>query len=730
MSESVPDLARKCRGREFLSGFFEGWIEHEHRDIDLGQSDQALIERTLELLEDGQDLLVVNPFSYPLLPALVCASYMLATDHRVSTVDSTSEGEPLLLFPKEGYIGDLEGFTYRDTVSGGGLIDKTNVGSPGDFDGGHLVNRVTDERVLTSESSGWPIGLLFVDLRKDIWKGHIAEFEEFANRHQIRSVLFYTDGWDYAANAVTDMVDDELEVTRTTIAQATTDTLGTNPSRARREEYILTAGVDVTITTVDPGELEDRFDEMYEVRKQLEDALPDLHAVREVHNLLTELPVEPSVYDEQVRGNFYYNSTQGLIESLQQFREQASEVNAGLIDKYWRIAADIREELERDNPKHNVLAERLQEAVASNRQTVFVARNKMRRDAISQSVFLDDMELNDKVEIRSKNEVDPAPETKHVFVELPGYHHALYEFPPSTEIEYLVYPFFADVVRREVEASRADPADVATDAPEHPVTISTDGEIGRPERVDFDPREIENDISHSLSVEDAESGGGDGDSRTRTGAESGTDELRIHFGDGSSQAVAQGSMMTILESEAETVRRKRARNLVPGDSVVILGNAATDLYETITEQEHQKESIRQRELLIERWREILEEGLEDRFTTGTLLKEMQDRGSETQSEATVQSWADGGTLGPRDPKDVRLVLEIVRPGSEGAAEEIVEAMKYVRTLHRRIGRRVKRLVEAEIDPTREASFESGIGSRLDNIEDKIQVKNVTDTEAV
>lgn len=732
MADSIPSLADDCLDREFLSGFFNGWIEHENDDVDLGQTDQALIEKTLSHLEDGQDLLLINPFSYSLVPALISAAYTFAADTRTDAESVGSTNYPLLLFPKRGYIGDIDSFTYRDTVSGGSVVEKQNVGDPADIEPGNTVYRVTDESILQSSGQPPEIGLLFVDLRKDLWQSNVVEFEDFARRNDVRSVLYYADDRNFATENAADMVDEELEVTRETIAEATTNTLGDTPSRARREEYILSRGVDVSITSIDPGELGDRFDELYESRTKIQDVAPDLYAVPEINNLLTELAVKPSLYDEQVQGNFYYNSTIRLIEGIEEYMSKVDETVASRLNEYWRLADELRAELEDQNPKERILKKRVQEASETDEETIFVARNRMHRDAIERALFLDDIDLGANTELVTKSEVEPIPDAKHVFVNLPGQNHPLYAFPPSTEVEFLTYPFLSGVVRRELYGNEPDPDDLETDtSTDTSVSITNDEEVGRPDTVEFSPAEIETDVARSLT-----SHGGSGtkdSSEVSSQSENEVEEgarVRIEFGDGSSRETSSQSMVTILDSDAETVRRRRAEDIVPSDKVVILGDATTDLYETITQERHEQESIQQREMLIERWREILNDGLEADYSPRSLLTEMQDQGSELQSAQTIESWADGGTLGPRHEEDVGLVLKIIRPGSESAAEEIHDAMRYIRTLHRRIGRRVHRIVEAELDPTREARFESGIGNQFNNIEDKIAVKNVSDVRTI
>lgn len=728
MGDPIPRLADRCESRGFLAGFFEGWIEHNDRVVDMGQTDKALIEKTLDLLESEQDLLVINPFSYSLVPALIAASYTFVADTRTVSGDVRSTGNPLLLFPKQGYIGDIESFSYSDIVSGESIIDKDNISDLADFKGGNRVYRVTDESVLGSSEKDMEIGLMFVDLRKDLWQNNVAEFESFTRRNQITTVVYYSDERNFATANVAETVDEELEVSRSTIAETETESLGENPSRARTEEYIVNQGVDISITSVDPGDLEEMFDDLYEARQGLQKAAPDLYAVPEINNLLVELAVEPSVYDEQVRENFYYSSTSRLIEGLQEARNKTEETVTGRLDEYWRLADDLRAELEKQNPKKRVLKARVEDATETAETTVFVARNQMHRDAIERGLFLDDVDIGDTVKLVTKAEVDPRPDTKHVFVNLLGFNHPLYEFPPSTDVEFLVYPFLKNVVENELTSDGADTDGDDSGATSEVVHVEDSEEIGRPDTVEFSRSEIEVDVAQSLAT--TETTDGDSHSERRGSEGSAIENIEIQFSDGSTQETTPRSMMTILDPDADTVRRRRARDLRPGDKVVILGEAATDLYEIITEQQHQKESIQQREMLIERWREILNESLNSDYTTDEILNKLQERGSDLQTTATIESWAEGDTLGPRSHEDVHLVLEIARPGSEGASKDIHEAMRYIRTLHRRIGRRVHRIVEAEIDTKKEARFESGIGSQLNNIGDKIDIKHVSDTKTV
>lgn len=723
MGDTVPELASRCREREFLGGFLDGYIEHDHHDVDFGDTDLALVEKILEQIEQGQNLLVVNPFSYPLIPALIAASYILSTDVRVGGDQRVTQASPMVLLPKEGYIQELEGFNYHDTVSGGGILPKINVGAPDDFEGEPKVHRVTDIGFITDSPGGWHIGLLFVDLRKDIWKNELTAIEEFTERNDVGSVVFYTDSRDFATEIIEDMVDDTMEVSRTAMMEASPGDLGANPTRGRIQERILDEGVDSSVITVQAPDLMDEFDELYRLRNEIKQEIQDLHAVPKLHNLLVELAVKPSTYDEQVRGNFYYNSTTQLIEGIQSFIEQVDETEVSLLENFWRKGQQIRDHLERSNPRWKILMEQVEEALHSDREFCFVAKNRPHRDAIQSELFTEGYELDDRTRVLTRNEVRPSLDTTFVFVNLPGYRHPLYEFPPSTEVRFMIYPFLESVVQKEF-----DKAESTDEGDRQVVTLDQTERIGEPETVSLEPLDIETDVDAAFSS--PSSGvGGDGSKTTGAESEDGFD-IEIAFGDGTSVTVDSRTRMTILDQEKDAVHRQRAEELSPGDRVVLMDEAATDLYEMITRQQHEREAIRRREKLIERWREILNEGLEERFTPEELHAEMVERGSERKQPISIEMWAAGDVIGPADPKDVRLVLEILRPGSESAYEEIVSAMKYIRALHTRIGMRVKRIIEVEIDPTRSAHFDSGIGSKLDDIEDKIDVKRVNGTTAL
>jgi hypothetical protein len=75
---------------------------------------------------------------------------------------------------------------------------------------------------------------------------------------------------------------------------------------------------------------------------------------------------------------------------------------------------------------------------------------------------------------------------------------------------------------------------------------------------------------------------------------------------------------------------------------------------------------------------------------------MQSKGSDISTPDTIASWRSGRTLGPRDPENVRLVLEILDPSATSLADPTISALREIRTLHRQIGKEAKRSVEAGI----------------------------------
>lgn len=160
-------------------------------------------------------------------------------------------------------------------------------------------------------------------------------------------------------------------------------------------------------------------------------------------------------------------------------------------------------------------------------------------------------------------------------------------------------------------------------------------------------------------------------------------------------------------------------------------DAATDLYDEVIRIKHNEDEYQERERFVERWRELLNDVL-DRggMTVDRLHQQMQDAGSNLQSEGQVGMWANGEIIGPQDKTDVRVTLSIADPRYEQQTDTVFEALKYIRSTHQQVGLLVKNIIIAEFDPTQSADIDSELEEHLREAIDEAEIKRVTNIETV
>ena len=118
-----------------------------------------------------------------------------------------------------------------------------------------------------------------------------------------------------------------------------------------------------------------------------------------------------------------------------------------------------------------------------------------------------------------------------------------------------------------------------------------------------------------------------------------------------------------------------------------------------------------------------------------VVDELQERGSDIESLHSVRAWSEGRYMGPLDESDCRRVLHLARPDLEGVLleqihEQVWKAMKHLRLLHRRIGRNVRRAVEAEYNPSTTSSFGGDVNEQMvKNIARNIERQTVTNIKS-
>lgn len=698
----LSELVGRCRDRNFLSSFFEGRIEYEERNIDFGQTDLATMEKCLSTAEEKESITVFNPFSDPLLPVLISYSYMFSSEPNLSS--NINEGLPMILFPYQGYIQEYDSFHYSDGTELDTVMSKENVDSEEDIKREHVIYRATETEILTSKYK--KIGLVFIDLRKNAWKEKMDRIEEFISNNYIDSLVFYTDEKDYGYDVAKDLSSEVFEVSGDLMTQSEVDSEGENPTKMRRQESVFSEDPEFNIVEVDEEEIVARFNILYEMLLKFSENDIEEYSARKLFDLLSNLVTSPDKYDKTASGNYYFQTVSSLTRSLESKADNLPSPRSDLVRNYLTEAEDLIEKLNETNPKSNVILKLNKEAKKSEKETLLVAKNKIHKEALQEMLAEEKTSLESP--IRTKNEVKPSKDTVYIYLFAPWKEENVYEFPPANTLIFSLYPFEKNLIKGALEEN----------CPSN-YQLNSRKIIGDSEDYDLDIENIREESARSVLSGNSSPKNDYSSKKKDTGK-----SVNILLQGDEEVSYNEREIVTVLDKDKNTVKRKRSKDLNVGDELVVLSDAREGLYSLLVKKEHKREKIENKEALIQKWRSILQKGLETKdWDYNRLLNELQEKGSEISSSLTVRNWAKGDVMGPQKKEDVRRVLEIFRPEYESLAPKIYQSMKYIRIEHRKLARQVRSLIESKVDPMSSVSSDLN-KEKLKRIEENLEVKRV------
>lgn len=718
VQEGARSLAKSATEREIVQSFLEGRVTHDGETVGLGDTDLAVVELCLCAVQEGRDLLLTNPFHYSLIPALVCVEYWTSTQR--SLPSRLNDGAPMFLLPKAGYIGDIESFRYQHQTARASIVDKQNVSSPDELHKQHCIYRATSSNALATTADPIEFGMVFVDLRATDWKQSVVDLEAFAAHHDVESFVFYADTRDFATDMVRELVDDVVEISRGFVASSDpSDPFSTGtPTRARVQESILAEEIGVKCVRINDEQIVEWFNDLYSRWKSISSHVEDGGLALGVFDKLASLASSPTIYDEAARSNYITTPTDELLSALKRTAKQRSGVERNLLYNFYKRARDLRAELEEANPKRNVFIDVIERASGSTDDVVVVASNQASETALQRTLYDDSVPVPDNLSTTTRSNVVPRPETTYLFLGPLPYGSPLYEFPPSNDLIFLAYPFETGLIRTSLTESEYD-SHSDTDASDGPddeqlsrVTVEVIDVYGDAETIDFDLDEFEEDVAQSVFRRSDTSRTGQSTTET-TSVDGGEGEIEVSFQEESTHVYRGSERVTVFDPSRNQVKHKFARELLQGEYIVSVDSAASDVYDHLVDHERERTLVEQNRELVEKWRDILVEGVEEEgYDSDDLLDELQDRGSDIQTIQAVDLWMSGDTIGPGNPEDVRRVLAMFRPEFVSLASSIFDSMEYLRQQHRRWGRLVRQLLEAEVDPTKSTQVPENLRRKI------------------
>lgn len=732
-SDAVTEYADACRQRVFMGGFHEGTIRNDGGPFHLGTAESAIVEATLRGVQMGESVLIHNPFPTTAIPVALIASYAYSQKPGIPGTD----GLPMLVFPasSRGYLSEVDDFHFQTTMSAADnktpLIPRHPIGSLSEQDADWGVYTAKDGFVFDEEEHDAPLGAAFVDLQKPEWGERAFDrIEWFCEERPNVPAIFYTGEMGPAAELTRERLDAEpLRVTNEMLAQAPpADAVEGESDLTTQERILSNGGVDVLQFPVTDEEFGSLIPDFITLKNKCQKRDLAYVEVARVFNRLTKQPFKPRYWSRTVGSNAFYDDVPGYIERIE---TRASNLSRGsdLLYNYARKANEVQGYLNDKHVLQNTVLDAIQRAGRNEDSTSrFVVSNTAERDALRLAATDAGYAIPENVEIVERASVTPMPDARHVFLYPPYRDDYVYEFPPSKQVAFIHNALWSNYV----QASAKD-ATEGVNASHKTTSIGSSGAVGDVEDHVFDIDTLESNIEGYLRR--ADFGGDDGDSsdgRSAPGTGGGGDDYVFHLGNGDQRAFSAAGVVTVYDPEKAKITRKKAANVSEGGEILLLDSVAGDLYDVLLESAHKRDAVRDDEGLVENWRDALNHGMErEDMDYSDVVAALQKKGSTIKSWHTVRAWAEGRYIGPLHEGDCRRILHIFRPELEGVLleqihEAVWQAMKHLRLLHRRIGRNVRRAVEAEFNPSTSTEFGGDVNERMiKNIARDIERQTVT-----
>ncbi|MGB9955169.1 hypothetical protein ACOZ4B_02080 [Haloferax prahovense] len=732
---AITKRADACRQREFMGSFHDGTIQADGTPFHLGTTECALVEEALRKIEQGKSYIIHNPFPTTALPVALIASYAYSQKPSIPE----GGGQPMLVFPasSRGYLGEIDNFHFPTTTSAKNnktpLIPRYPIDALSEQSDRWGVYTANSGIVFDHESHDASLGAMFVDLQKPEWSERMFDrIEEFCEERPDVPVIFYTNEMGPAAELTEDRIGSRtLHITNDVLARAPPAESALGESDLTTQERLITSGdIEMHQFPVTDEEIGPLLSELIDLKNRCQNRDLAYIEVARVFNRLMKQPFKPIYWSRTVGANAFYDDVPGYINRIER---RADNIDSGsdLLYTYARKANEVQGHLNDRHVVQNTVLDAIQRAGDDDGQSRFVVKNSAERDALRLAATDTGYAIPENVRIIERADVTPMPDARYVFLYPPYADDYVYEFPPSTQVAFIHNALWSNYVRKSA-ASATEKISVSHNS----TSIGRTGTVGTVEDHVFDIDTLESDIEGYLRTADfggypsssSSSGGG-------TGVEADTGSSRngyvFQFSNGESRHFLPESIVTIYEQEKARISRKKAKNVSEGEVALLLDSVAGDLYDVLLDSAHKRETVRQDEETVENWRGVLERGrAREEMDYSDVVDALQANGSNITHWHSVRAWEKGRYMGPLDEGDCRRILQIFRPELEGVLleqihEQVWRAMKHLRLLHRRMGRNVRRAVEAEFNPATNAGFDGDVNKHMvRNIARGIERENI------
>lgn len=736
--DTISGYADACLDRPYLTRWFPASITLNDNPYTFGIAELAVIEETLRYIERGHSLFIHDPIPSNRILLGICLAYVRTQDPRFPNNGIVGRNRSLLGFPAlhQGYVSELDEFRLDSIGQSPGLLDRKPIDKMSETHTEADIHTAKNNFEFDEPCPSENTGAIFVDLRKPEWGATSRRFGEIMSLYEATDcpIIFYTNEMTTAARTIEENVD-SIHITNELLATGEPDTLPKNPSITSQFEHIInTSDVVVEQITIGYPDLYQIVSDLTAMRNDLQSS-PNIQGVVKMEvgwlfNLLTRLPVMPQYWDAVVADNYYQQGVRELLENLRGKAQRLDGREADVLINFCEAANALHGRLNTDHP----LQQKLFELIATeNRkdpdaERIVVVHNEFEKKAILHALTYEDRELAPNVSIKTADNIEPTAEAEVIIPRPLDSNSYLYDFPAAKVIAFLQFEPWAPIVEERLENGLGK---IGATINKHEI-----GQIGgrpspgrseskkeRESPVDAYERPDNSDDADPTQAlrEDFENESSQSGTSTSTDGQNqiSNPDLELTLTNSETRRLTNQSRVSVLRKNGD-IGRKQAKDLEVGETLLLLDSATEDIYDLFVESAHKKDRLRKAESVVERWRSILQEGLSSELTERELLNEMQERGSEITNLLTISGWRTGKVIGPQDPNNVRLILEIFAPEMESTADATVEAMKQIRKEHRNIGRQARKAIETQVNNSIGKNLSTEIPQDVDQASENVQ----------
>ncbi len=726
----IDTFAERCYNRDSLAGFIDGSIRIESDRFSISPVEAAATEQALQCIENNQNVLLETSFPTDSIPVALGVALTYEQNPRRG-----GDNKPVVMFPRQSYVTTFDKIHFSrtinpDTKPESEPIPRHPAGSCSKIGAGWGLWTANTQFTFGLESYSGEIAAVVIDLRAPRWLDTYApQLEALLDHFTDTNAIFIAQTGKYGLGY--ELAETRSDVTVNISPEHLESSLIDEvpvPQRtplSTTEELLATKNVEYHYYGVGDEELAELYPRFAAKKIELQERDVAPKAVGGLYNRLIQLPVKPKYWNKVSASHGYFDAIPQQIEHLSTIADQY-ETGASRLENYIETARQVQGHLNNEHQLQNYLLNIIERAEESDERVRFVFGNDREQETFLLAAEKNGYTLGttENITFSTKGDIEPVHGVMTVFAGAPPRNSHHYEFPASEQIVFIYFSILDEYIKSRGQERAANSVSHSeytlgsSDIDLEPIDLDQiEAEVEQvvaPADTQYTASDVASDllgdtspwqVEDTLESVDKES---DSDETAETPPESGssgTKQVRIFDFEEEHASIKSTplSRMTLFHPERGEIERTRAQNVEVGDTILLIKDVADDVYDLLLDTARERVQIREDEDLVEGWRDQLNSALDSgKWTRKGFHQQLVEMGSDITDASTISQWRYGDILAPSDQEDIRRVYQLSRPGIdtsmfEQLASEVASAADRLRHRHRKIGHRIRSLVEYELD---------------------------------